>query len=94
MTTTEPKPLVNLTAADRCDQCGAQAYVAVKFRRLPTELLFCASHFATHGDAMKAQGGRVILDQRPEANRLLAEQLAKARAKAARKAAAETAGSL
>lgn len=32
-----------LTAADRCDRCGAQAYVRVT---LPTgsELLFCAHH--------------------------------------------------
>ncbi|MGO2664468.1 DUF7455 domain-containing protein [Mycetocola reblochoni] len=31
-----------LTAADRCDSCGAQAYIRVE---LPTgELLFCAHH--------------------------------------------------
>ena len=40
-TTTEP-----LTAADRCDRCGAQAYVRVV---LPVgELLFCAHHAREH----------------------------------------------
>lgn len=38
--------------------------VAVKFRRLDAELLFCGSHFATHGDTMKAKGGRVVVDMR------------------------------
>ncbi|MBD5788235.1 hypothetical protein IF650_18910 [Cellulosimicrobium terreum] len=43
-TTTEP-----LTAADRCDRCGAQAYVRVV---LPTgELLFCGHHARAHADA-------------------------------------------
>ncbi|MCL2465349.1 MAG: hypothetical protein FWF28_09825 [Micrococcales bacterium] len=35
-----------LTAADRCDRCGAQAYVRVV---LPSgELLFCAHHAREH----------------------------------------------
>lgn len=33
---------MRLTAADRCDRCGAQAYV-----RLDNGLLFCAHHAAT-----------------------------------------------
>jgi hypothetical protein len=43
--TTAPAPL--LTAADRCDRCGAQAYVRA---RLNTggELLFCAHHGREH----------------------------------------------
>ncbi len=37
-----------LTAADRCDRCGAQAYVRVV---LPSgELLFCAHHAREHAD--------------------------------------------
>ncbi len=37
-----------LTAADRCDRCGAQAYVRVM---LPSgELLFCAHHAREHSD--------------------------------------------
>ncbi len=41
--TTVLAPSSPLTAADRCDRCGAQAYVRVV---LPggSELLFCAHH--------------------------------------------------
>ena len=31
-----------LTASDRCDSCGAQAYIRVAIG--PSELLFCAHH--------------------------------------------------
>ena len=42
-----------LTAADRCDRCGAQAYVRVV---LPVgELLFCAHHGHAHRDALERQ---------------------------------------
>ncbi|WP_372592860.1 hypothetical protein [Actinotalea sp.] len=38
-----------LTAADRCDRCGAQAYVRVV---LPTgDLFFCGHHARKHADA-------------------------------------------
>ena len=33
-----------LTAADRCDRCGAQAYVRVVLESSGGELLFCAHH--------------------------------------------------
>ena len=38
-----------LTAADRCDRCGAQAYLRVT---MPSggELLFCAHHARAHQD--------------------------------------------
>ncbi len=40
--------LAPLSAADRCDRCGAQAYVRVV---LPAgELLFCAHHAREHKD--------------------------------------------
>jgi hypothetical protein len=45
-----------LVAADRCDRCGAQAYVRVTmpFGALGTgELLFCAHHIKEHGDKLK-----------------------------------------
>jgi hypothetical protein len=35
-----------LTAADRCDRCGAQAYVRVVLAK--SELLFCAHHGRQH----------------------------------------------
>jgi hypothetical protein len=43
---------VPLTAADRCDRCGARAYIRVV---LPggADLLFCAHHGRTHEDALK-----------------------------------------
>ncbi|WP_232548046.1 hypothetical protein [Propioniciclava soli] len=49
MTTTV---LDGLTAADRCDRCGAQAYVRVT---LPSggELLFCGHHGRAHSDKLK-----------------------------------------
>ena len=41
-----------LTAADRCDRCGAQAYFRVT---LPSggELFFCAHHARAHEDKLK-----------------------------------------
>ncbi len=45
-------PSAALSAVDRCDRCGAQAYVRVQ---LPTggELLFCAHHGREHGDKLR-----------------------------------------
>lgn len=40
--TTLLAPTKSLTAADRCDRCGAQAYVRVVLAS--GELLFCAHH--------------------------------------------------
>jgi hypothetical protein len=47
-----------LTAADRCDRCGARAYVRVL---LPGggELLFCAHHGRMHQDALRASDARI-----------------------------------
>jgi hypothetical protein len=41
-----------LTAADRCDRCGAQAYVRVT---MPggSQLLFCAHHGKEHADKLR-----------------------------------------
>lgn len=42
-----------LTAADRCDSCGAQAYVLVK--GISGELMFCAHHYKkSSGDKLNA----------------------------------------
>ncbi len=42
-----------MTAADRCDRCGARAYIRVL---LPAggELLFCAHHGRAHETALRA----------------------------------------
>lgn len=40
-----------LTAIDRCDRCGAQAYLRV-FLRSGGELMFCAHHAAQHREKL------------------------------------------
>lgn len=51
--TTAVAPGPTLTAADRCDRCGAQAYLRVE---MPSgaELFFCAHHGREHNDALRA----------------------------------------
>jgi hypothetical protein len=41
-----------LNASDRCDRCGAQAYVRV-IMSSGFELLFCAHHGKEHADKLK-----------------------------------------
>ena len=41
-----------LSAADRCDRCGAQAYIRVSLES-GGELLFCAHHGREHGDRLR-----------------------------------------
>lgn len=45
-------PTQPLTAADRCDRCGAQAYVRVVLNS-GGELLFCAHHMREHDDSIR-----------------------------------------
>ena len=54
-----------LTAADRCDRCGAQAYVRVTLNG-GAELLFCAHHGRVHADALR----RVATEVQDESDRL------------------------
>jgi hypothetical protein len=55
----------HLTAADRCDRCGARAYVRVV---LPVgELLFCAHHGRKHAEALR----EVALEVHDQSDRLL-----------------------
>ena len=56
-----------LTAADRCDRCGAGAYVLVSVfvpESGDHELLFCAHHYRQHESQLLSSGARVLLDQR------------------------------
>ena len=56
-----------LTAADRCDRCGAGAYVLVSVfvpDSRDHELLFCAHHYRQHEAKLLLSGARVLLDQR------------------------------
>lgn len=41
-----------LTASDRCDRCGAQAYVRVTLLS-GADLLFCAHHARQHVDRLR-----------------------------------------
>ena len=50
-----------LTAADRCDRCGAQAYVRVVLAS-GGELLFCAHHGREHAPAL-SDAAAVIQDE-------------------------------
>ncbi|MFT3831827.1 MAG: hypothetical protein QM711_00685 [Micropruina sp.] len=56
--------LEELTAADRCDRCGAQAYLRVTLHA--GELLFCAHHAKAHADRLK----QVALTIQDETNKL------------------------
>jgi hypothetical protein len=49
-----------LTAADRCDRCAAQAYVAYEIAGMA--LMFCAHHNRDHGPALLAKGATVTID--------------------------------
>lgn len=50
--TTAVAPIAALSAADRCDRCGAQAYLRVELQT-GGELLFCAHHAREHGDKLR-----------------------------------------
>ena len=50
--TTAVAPSAPLTAEDRCDRCGAQAYLRVVLHA-GGELLFCAHHAREHGDKLR-----------------------------------------
>ena len=54
-----------LRATDRCDRCGAQAYIRAMLAD-GGELLFCAHHGRKHVDALKSRGAAIV----DESNRL------------------------
>ncbi|AXE38946.1 DUF7455 domain-containing protein [Acidipropionibacterium virtanenii] len=54
-----------LTASDRCDRCGAQAYFRVTLHN-GGELLFCAHHAKAHEDKLR----QVALSIQDESGRL------------------------
>lgn len=56
--TTTLAPSASLTAADRCDSCGATAYVRVVMNS-GGELLFCAHHARKNLDALKPLAARI-----------------------------------
>jgi len=50
--TTALAPRTPLSALDRCDRCGAQAYLRVELAG-GGDLLFCAHHARQHGDKLR-----------------------------------------
>jgi hypothetical protein len=60
-------PARELVKGDRCDSCGAQAFVQVT---LPNdlELLFCGHHFTEHEASLLTQGAVVTADERHTIN--------------------------
>ena len=59
MTTAVAPSAAALTAADRCDRCGAQAYLRVELAS-GLELLFCAHHAREHGEMLREVAVTVI----------------------------------
>lgn len=57
-----------LTALDRCDSCGAQAYIRVRIGE--SELLFCAHHGRRHQEKLSA----IATDWHDESSRLHEER--------------------
>ncbi|GII91766.1 DUF7455 domain-containing protein [Sinosporangium siamense] len=52
-------PTKPLTALDRCDRCGAQAYVRATLP-IGGELLFCAHHGRQHVAALRDKGADIL----------------------------------
>jgi hypothetical protein len=59
-----------LTASDRCDSCGAQAYIRVAIGS--SELLFCGHHGKKYQDKLSA----IASDWHDESDRLLQDNRA------------------
>ena len=58
----------DLTASDRCDRCGAQAFFRVVLNA--GDLLFCAHHGRAHAErlaevAVEVQDGTAAINSRP-----------------------------
>lgn len=51
-------PDVALSAADRCDRCGAQAVARATFLS-GSQLLFCAHHLRVHEAGLRAVSARI-----------------------------------
>jgi hypothetical protein len=57
---------IDLSVSDRCDSCGAQAYVYCK--GLEGELYFCGHHYAQHSNKL-GDWAFTIIDQRDRINK-------------------------
>jgi ribosomal protein L37E len=52
-----------LTLHDRCDRCGSQAYVRVRFRN-GHDLLYCGHDYAKHSLRLLTYEGVTVRDER------------------------------
>ncbi len=52
----------SLVSTDRCDRCGAQAYV--RYCKGSSELDFCGHHTTKLGDALDSDGWSISIDTR------------------------------
>jgi len=57
--TTALAPAASLTASDRCDRCGAQAYIRVVLSA-GGDLLFCSHHFNEHAEKLRPFAAEII----------------------------------
>ena len=58
MTLTQEKSERILNLQDRCDSCGAQAFVLVKL--ISGELTFCGHHYANNQEKLNSQSYDII----------------------------------
>lgn len=65
---------IQLKIADRCDRCGAQAFMV--FTNGTQMFLFCGHHGNKHKDALVAQGFNDIADHRHLINKSASESSA------------------
>jgi hypothetical protein len=63
-----------LTVQDRCDRCGAQAYVRAIAGAWPSELLFCAHHGRKHVPALEDIEGIWVHDESDKLTESVAAQ--------------------
>lgn len=55
-----------LKVSDRCDRCGAQAFVHIEFEK--GSLMMCAHHFHRHEDKLR-ELAHAIIDESDHINR-------------------------
>jgi hypothetical protein len=65
MTETAPEVKKSLTLSDRCDRCGAQAFVMAT--GVTGSLFFCAHHFVKHEEGVKNFAFEIV-DEREKIN--------------------------
>lgn len=58
--TVAAEEVVSLSAQDRCDRCGAQAYTIASRADVPSDLLFCKHHTRDVEPALLEQGWTVV----------------------------------